>query len=252
MLPAFSRAGVDLDPGETAVQDGALVVRQESEAGPGIGFELGRGEGGGVPDKAGGVVDPDVTEVLVIAGCFLEPAKEDDVLLVVGQAVTRPGWGGFPFRLDAGPLFGRAVELPEVGVVVEGSLLGGGELAAEEVDGLGVVAAAAPGVGGPGEGGVGGGDGAPLVLVDVVDVELVEEAGAGAVVELAAEEEQLVGVDGVGEEGGVAADGGWGVEDCLGDSVVLLLLQAHLLEDGIEIDVVVRVDVAVVFGRLGL
>lgn len=45
---------------------------------------MGWGEGGGVLDKVGGVVDLDVIEVFVIVGCFLEFVKEDDVLFVVG------------------------------------------------------------------------------------------------------------------------------------------------------------------------
>lgn len=138
--------------------------------------------------------------------------------------MARARWGGFIAlgRLDAAPFADGRVEAPEVVVVVEGALLGRGEFAAEQVDAAGV-AAAGPGMAASREGAVGAGGTAPVGAVGVVDVEVVEEGGEGAVEVFAAEEEEFVAVCGRAEEGGRGASGGR-VTDYFGDLQKLLLL----------------------------
>lgn len=50
-----------------------------------------------VPDEVGCVVDPEVGEIFCRLRCVLETSEEDDVVFVVGHAVTATGWRGFTF-----------------------------------------------------------------------------------------------------------------------------------------------------------
>ena len=155
--------------------------------------------------------------------------------------------GGAALGRELGPLARGRVEGPEVVVVVEGALLGTRELAAEEEEAAGV-AGLTHGVAGSRQRGVGAGDATPGVRVDLVDEQVVEEGRHGAVVGLAAEEEELVRVAGRGDEGGRGARGRR-VADDFGDFEELLLLFLVLGEDGVEVGIV-GVAVVVVGGVL--
>ncbi len=86
-----------------------------------------------MPYKILGIKDPDVSEVFGLVGGVLETTKEDDVVFPVRHAMAATGWGCLPFGFDLGPLAGGWFETPEIRVVVEGALLGRGELAPKEV-----------------------------------------------------------------------------------------------------------------------
>lgn len=196
-----------------------------------------------------GVEDPEVGEVLGLVRGVLEPAKEDDELLPVRHAVTAPRDGRVPLDLDPGPLPRRRLQAPKVRVVVEGALLWGRELAAEEVDVVGVPGAG-PGVAGARQRRIRRRDAAPLVPVDVVDVQVVVELGHGAVEVLAAKEQQAVRIVRGRDHGAVGAGVRRAFEDGLGDLEELLLLAAVLGQDFVE--VLVILVVALDLGRLGL
>lgn len=119
---------------------------------------------------------------------------------------------------------------------MKGALLGRRELAAKEVDVVGV-AGARPGVARPRQRGVGRGDEAPLVAVDVVNVQVVEELGQGAVEVLATKEQQVVAVTGRRDEARGGAGLGGPIADRLGDLEEELLLLPVFLEDLVEVDV---------------
>ncbi|CAG9970988.1 unnamed protein product [Clonostachys byssicola] len=206
-----------------AVEDGALLVWEQSEGGPGIWFELSGGQDWADPDEVDRVEDPEIRQVLGLVGSVLEAAEENDVVLPVRHSVATPGGRALVLTLDLdlGPLSGCGLQSPEVGVVVEGALLGGGELAAEEIDVRGV----------------GRGDAAPLITADVVDEQVVVELGERAVEVLAAKEQQVVGVVGRRHQSRGGSGLGRGIADSLGDLEELLLLAGVFLEDLVEIDI---------------
>ncbi|EKG10521.1 hypothetical protein MPH_12379 [Macrophomina phaseolina MS6] len=220
-----------LDARIAAVEHGAGVGGQEGEGGARVGLLGGGRHLGLVPLEGGGVVNPDVVEVFCLLAGVLEAAEEDDVVLEVGHAVAAAGGRALTFAFEACPFAGGGLEAPEVVIMVERALLRAGKLAAEEVDGL-VIAAACPGVTGARERGVGGGDLAPLVSVDVVDEEVVEEVGEGAVKVLATEEEELVVVGGRADEGRGAARR-WRLRNGLGDLEELFLLTGIFCQHGV-------------------
>ncbi len=68
-----------------------------------------------MPDEILGIVDPEIGTVFCGLGRVLESAEEDDVVFVVGHAVSGAGWRGFAFGFDAGPFSSWGVEPPELG-----------------------------------------------------------------------------------------------------------------------------------------
>lgn len=132
--------------------------------------------------------------------------------------------------------------------MIESSLLWTTEFATEEEDGVALVATPAPGMAGARKRRIGRGDAVPFVTINVVDVEVIVEVGNGAVVVLAAKQEELVGVGGRGEEGGGRAWFWWRIEHNLSHFEELLLLALVLCQDVLE--VYILVVAALELGRL--
>ena len=238
-----------LDPRVAAVEDRPLLVREEGEGRPRVGLELRGWESGLIPHVMLGIEDPEVGEILGLVRGVLEPPEEDDVLLPVRHAVTAPRDGRVPFDLYPGPLPRRWLQAPKVRVVVESALLRRRELAAEQVDVVGVPGAG-PSMTRARERRIRRRDAAPLVPVDVVDMQVIVELGHRAIEVLAAEEQQVVRIVGGREHRGVGAGIRRAFQDGLGDLEELLLLALVLGQDLVE--VLVILVVAFYLGGLGL
>ncbi|CAH0016311.1 unnamed protein product [Clonostachys rhizophaga] len=212
-----------LDARVPSVEDGSLLMGEQGEGGPGIWFELSGGQDWADPDEVDRIEDPEIRQVLGLVGSVLEATEENDVVLPVRHSVATPGGRALVLALDLdlGPLSGCGLQSPEVRVVVEGALLGRGELAAEKIDVRGI----------------GRGDAAPLITADVVDEQVVVELGERAVEVLAAKEQQVVGVVGGCHQSRGGTRLGRGIADSLGDLEELLLLAGVFLEDLVEVDI---------------
>lgn len=132
--------------------------------------------------------------------------------LVVGHTVTTSGRRTFAFDLKTGPFPRSRVQMPEVVVMIESSLLGRrkfswsgldmvrwpnvsqeSDLTSEQVNTTGVTSTT-PSMTTSRERAVWTSHLSPLATINQVDIEIVEECRMGSVVVLAAKQQQLIAV----------------------------------------------------------
>lgn len=123
-----------------SVEHGARIARQQRKRRSSIRLELCLRQRGTVPHKVDRVENPQIRQIPGLVGRVLEAAKQNDVLLPVRHAMTAPrGWTLIlALDLDLRPFPGGGLQPPKVRVMVEGALLGRRELAAKEVDVVGI------------------------------------------------------------------------------------------------------------------